>query len=261
MKNILVLFGFLLAINSTIHAQSFKDKFSSGLNFEMETPQGLLSDKGLTNYYGISLESYYIGCTNKKFRFAPGLRVSGGITKRIEGDQFTLTLPAGAQVTEELFNSSLSIELVGRFMYDNGNRFRPYLEVYAGPRFTSGHEVLALTQPVPGYENGSETVFSGGSMMAGFGIGALVQINENIDFNFKVGTEYTGKVSHSDLSNAASYSRQEIQTTKSLNHNFSIGINFRPACGRVSKRRRNKSETCAPPFRYYQSQPVRVTRT
>lgn len=262
MKNLLVLFGFLFTMNSAITGQSFGDKLSTGFNFEIKAPEGLLRENGLTNYYGLSTEVFYVGCTDKKIRFSPGYRLSGGITKRIAGEQFSLTTPAGAQVTEKLFNAFLSIELAGRFIYDNGNRFRPYLELYAGPRFTSGHEVLELTEPIPGYEDGSEMIFSGGSMMAGVGIGALIQVSDKVDLNFKFGTEYTGKVSHSDLSNQARYSRQAIQTTNTFNHTFSIGFNYRPACGRVSRRnRRHRPNTCAPAYRYYQPQPVKVTRT
>ena len=247
MKNLITIFFVLLSFSfSCIHAQSFFDKFSTGVNFEIKSPEGELRQNGLTDFYGISLELFYVGCTDKKFRFTPGYRFLGGITKQLAGERISLAEPLGAEATEKIFNAYFGFELVGRFMYDNGNRIRPYVELHAGPRFTSGYELLDLTQPVNGYSNSSEVFFTDSSLAAGISLGLLVQLNEDIDLNLKAGIEYTGTTSHSDLSQSAAYSLERLETANAFNQNFSIGINIRPRCGRAKRVRRNNQRHCAP---------------
>lgn len=254
----------MMTVTLSLDAQSFFDKLSGGLNFDVKSPQTTLRDRGLTEYYGMSAEIFYYGCTDKTFRFTPGYRFAGGLTKRISGNQVTLAQPLGAQATEELFNAYWGLELVGRLIYDKHERLRPYMEVFSGPRFTSGHEVLALNEPVPGFENATEKVFGGSSLSSGLNLGALVKLGDVVDLNLRAGMEYTGMVSHSDFNREAAYSIQEIQTPNTFIYNFSIGITFRPTCGRVcSSSRRSSSNDCvAPPsFRNTYTQPVKVSRT
>ena len=229
----------LTMVSTMLTAQSFFDKLGSGINFDVDSPIGDLSDNGLTNYYGLSMELFYVGCSDKKFRFTPGYRIGGGVTRALSGEQVALTLPAGAQATEKIFNSYLNLEIVGRVIYDNNNRIRPYAEVYFGGKFTQIHELLDLNGPSEEFRNTSEVLFSDASSTKGLGLGALIQLSDALDLNVKTTLEHTKSISHSDLSPTATYSREEITTANSLQANFSVGLTFRPRCGRERNINRN----------------------
>ena len=84
-----------LIITSSI-GQSFFEKLGSELNFDLKSPKSELRDNGLTDFYGLSLALFYVGCNDKKIKFSPGYRVSAGITSFLDGDQVILADPEGA---------------------------------------------------------------------------------------------------------------------------------------------------------------------
>jgi len=104
----------------------------------------------------------------------------------------------------------------------------------------NAHETFSLTEPVEGYSNNTENVFSNTSNIVGIGIGALVQLSDVIDLNVKITSEYSGQVHHSNLAGDAFYSTQRVESNNSYYHNFSIGIFFRPKCGRITDSYPNK---------------------
>jgi hypothetical protein len=221
-------------ISSSI-AQSFFEKLGSEINFDLKSPKSELRDNGLTDFYGLSLAAFYVGCNDKKIKFTPGYRVSAGITSFLDGDQVILADPEGAVATERLFNAHFSFELVGRFIYNSGKRVRPYAEVYAGPRVIAAYNNLALNQRLEGYNNTTDMVFSNVSTVSGLGIGTLIQLSESIDLNMKYGIEYSGQLDHSELNKDNFVGGNRVTTNKAFNNNFSIGITVRPRCGRARK--------------------------
>ena len=235
-----LLFCLFSCLSSLIFSQSFFNKLGCGINFDAKSPQGTLKDNGLTNFYGGSLELFYVGCSEKKFRFTPGYRIGGGITKSIFGENVVLADPAGVEATQRLFNAYLQIELIGRFIYDNGNRIRPYGEVYLGMRTVAAYENYVLTEPINGYSNSSQSIFSNGSTTAGIGIGALIQLSDVVDLNLRVANEYTGQVDHNNLSQDDYYSTERITSNNTHNISFSIGISTRSLCGRKSCSKQKK---------------------
>jgi len=240
MKKTILLIFLMSGIYSSTFSQSFFDKLGAGINFDIKSPYGQLRDNGLTNFYGLSIEAFYVGCTDKKWRFTPGYRIGAGITESIWGDNILLSEPEGAEATRRLFNTYFGVELVGRLIYENDNRIRPYAELYAGFRGVNAHETFSLTEPVEGYSNNTENVFSNASNIVGIGIGVLVQLSDVIDLNVKIASEYSGQVYHSNLNGDEFYSTQRIESNNSYNHNFSIGIFFRPKCGRITDSYTNK---------------------
>lgn len=233
MKKIILLFislNFLLT--GQLSAQGFFDKLAGEIDFDLKSPQGSLKDNGLTNFYGGSLAVYYVGCTEKKFKFTPGYRIIGGITKTIEGNIIPLSEPDGGMAVEGLFNAYFGIELVGRVIYDDGKWYRPYAEAYTGPRFMAAYEKLSPTEFIEGYGNNSRQLFKNTSMVTGLGIGVLFQLSDALDLNLKVATEYSGQVDHSNLDQADFYSTEKIESHNTFSNSFSIGIFLRPFCGR-----------------------------
>jgi len=241
-----ILFTFLISIffiSSSI-AQSFFEKLGSEINFDLKSPKSELRDNGLTDFYGLSLAAFYVGCNDKKIKFTPGYRLSAGLTSFLDGDQVILADPEGAIATERLFNAHFSFELVGRFIYDSGKRVRPYAEFYAGPRIIAAYNNLALNERVDGYNNITDEVFSDVTLMSGLGIGTLIQLSESIDLNMKYGIEYSGQLDHSELTKDNFVGGNRVTTNKSFNNNFSIGITFRPRCGRERKSSSNCRSSC-----------------
>ena len=223
-----------LIITSSI-GQSFFEKLGSELNFDLKSPKSELRDNGLTDFYGLSLALFYVGCNDKKIKFSPGYRVSAGITSFLDGDQVILADPEGAVATERLFNAHFSFELVGRFIYNSGKRVRPFAEVYVGPRFIGAYNNLALNERVEGYNNTTDQIFSNVTTVSGFGIGTLIQLSESIDLNMKYGIEYSCQLDHSELTKDNFVRGNRVTTNKAFNNNFSIGITVRPRCGRERK--------------------------
>ncbi|MDA8693240.1 hypothetical protein N9L92_04190 [Saprospiraceae bacterium] len=232
MNKSILLFCLISCLSTSIFSQSFLDKFGAGINFDIKSPHGTLKENGLTNFYGLSMEVFYVGCSEKKFRFTPGYRIGGGITKSIWGDNVILADPAGAEATQRLFNAFLQLELIGRFIYDNGNRIRPYGEVYVGFRTVGAYENYSLIEPIEGYSNSSDHIFSNVSTSAGIGFGALFQLSDAIDLNVRVANEYTDQIDHSNLRQDNFFSTEKIRSNNTYNTSFSIGIFFRPLCGR-----------------------------
>lgn len=260
----IIILSFLFT--ATLSAQTFLDKLGSGINFDVKTPQGSLSDNGMTNYYGGSLELFYVGCSDKTIRFTPGYRIGGGLTQSVTGNTVLLAEPAGATATETLRNAFVEFQLVGRVIYDKGHRIRPYGEVYFGPRVSLGYETLALTEEIEGFTNATEELFSKVSTTTGLGIGALVQLSDAVDLNIKVATEYTGQINHSELSQQA-YSLEPVRSYNAFNNSFTIGLTLRPRCGRSYDRapkrsfRRTRCQNRRPNWNKALAKPKRVIRS
>lgn len=251
MKKTILLISLLSCLFTTsIYCQGFFEKLAVEINFDLKSPQGILSDNGLSDTYGISAGVYYVGCNEKKIKFMPGYRFLGGLTKTKDGDMVALEEPQGTFAEERIINYYFGVEAVGRLVYDGGKWLRTYGEIYLGPRSTFGHERLVLEETLEGYSNSSQKLFSNTSTAIGIGLGALIELSDDVDLNLKAGTEYVGRVDHSDFNKKALYSTQKIISRKAFMHSFSIGIFIRPNCGKKcndSRPDRRRTPSCYSP--------------
>jgi len=253
MYNFRLLYSLLICLFlNDLSAQDCCSRWVGGLDYNLKVPIGSLEDSGIRNFHGISIDGFYnfMACSDSKFKILSGIRLSGGTTKKRLGAEVPLDIPAGATGVETHSNAILDFLLVTRFQYNASRLFKPYAEIFAGPRGSYAVEGTQLVENQEGFSNTNESISNRNSTMYGAGLGLLVQINDHLDLNFKATYEKANRMDYLNLEEAYSDTEQINSTAKTEHLGLSVGISFRPGCNKnknnssTKKRRRNCNHNC-----------------
>lgn len=197
-----------LFTSSILSAQDSCNKWSFGADYRHLIPLEKLNADRYSNNNGVTFDAFYHGDKKCKVAFAPGIRMSVGIS----------------DAEDDSYNALGDIALVGRLMLRPHSYFNPYIEGYAGTRITTAQERITDTNS---FED-TDQRFSRASSLIGLGLGALIKINETIDLNLKGNYNYSPRMDHYNPDNFGN--SQRIITTNASDISLSIGLHFRIGC-------------------------------
>lgn len=254
MKNLLFLCAFLM-ITTVSWAQSSCDRWTLGIDFNFLTPLDEMKANGFKEAYGVDFDVFYnmtgynslASKTGTSFHL--GARFNVLFSPGLDGD-IEFAEPAGATGEYCLYNALIDLQGVGRFIFNENGRIKPYTEIFAGPRIITGQESLELDGFFPDYEdNNSEELITDVALGWGGSVGTFIQLSPKVDFNIRMSYSQSKALDYIDLKSADlkdNIPNYTVNNAVTDALNFQVGVRIKFCNDRSEERyeTRTSSRSC-----------------